>query len=224
MANTEAVLLKQFVVIGLGRFGASIAKTLYGLGYDVLGIDSSEEIVQAMADSITHAVEADATDENTLKALGVRNFDVGIVSIGQDIQASILVTLILKELGIKFVVAKAQSELHGKVLYKIGADRVVFPERDMGVRVAHNLVSSNILDYIELSPDFSIVEIEAISEWFDKSLKDLDMRVRHGLNVMAIKRNEEVIVSPKADDIIRAGDILVVVGQNKDIEKLEKNV
>jgi trk system potassium uptake protein TrkA len=216
--------LKQFVVIGLGRFGSSIARTLYNLGYDVLGIDSNEEIVQSMADSITHAVEADATDENTLKALGVRNFDVGIVSIGQDIQASILITLILKEMGIKFVVAKAQNELHGKVLYKIGADRVVFPERDMGVRVAHNLVSSNILDYIELSPDFSIVEIAAIPEWFDKSLKELDMRVKHGLNVMAIKRNEEVIVSPKADDIIFEGDILVVVGQNKDIEKLEKHV
>lgn len=216
--------MKQFVVIGLGRFGSSIARTLYNLGYDVLGIDSNEEIVQSMSDSITHAVEADATDENTLKALGVRNFDVGIVSIGQDIQASILVTLILKEMGIKFVVAKAQSELHGKVLYKIGADRVVFPERDMGVRVAHNLVSSNILDYIELSPDFSIVEIAAIPEWFDRSLKELDMRVKHGLNVMAIKRNEEVIVSPKADDIILEGDILVVVGQNKDIEKLEKHV
>lgn len=216
--------MKQFVVIGLGRFGSSIAKTLYNLGYDVLGIDNNEEIIQALADSITHAVQADATDENTLKALGVRNFDVGIVSIGQDIQASILVTLILKELGIKFVVAKAQSELHGKVLYKIGADRVVFPERDMGVRVAHNLVSSNILDYIELSPDFSIVEIAAIPEWFEKSLRELDMRVKHGLNVMAIKRNEEVIVSPKADDIILEGDILVVVGQNKDIEKLEKHV
>lgn len=216
--------MKQFVVIGLGRFGSSIARTLYNLGYDVLGIDNNEEIIQALADSITHAVQADATDENTLKALGVRNFDVGIVSIGQDIQASILVTLILKELGIKFVVAKAQSELHGKVLYKIGADRVVFPERDMGVRVAHNLVSSNILDYIELSPDFSIVEIAAIPEWFEKSLRELDMRVKHGLNVMAIERNEEVIVSPKADDIILEGDILVVVGQNKDIEKLEKHV
>ncbi|HHW04114.1 MAG TPA: TrkA family potassium uptake protein [Thermoanaerobacterales bacterium] len=218
------MFLKQFVVIGLGRFGSSIAKTLYNLGYDVLGIDNNEEIIQAMADSITHAVQADATDENTLKALGVRNFDVGIVSIGQDIQASILVTLILKELGIKFVVAKAQSELHGKVLYKIGADRVVFPERDMGVRVAHNLVSSNILDYIELSPDFSIVEIAAIPEWFEKSLRELDMRVKHGLNVMAIKRNEEVLVSPKADDVIHEGDILVVVGQNRDIEKLEKHV
>ncbi|TYP49815.1 potassium channel family protein [Thermosediminibacter litoriperuensis] len=216
--------MKQFVVIGLGRFGSSVAKTLYKLGYDVLGIDSNEEIVQSLVDSITHAVQADATDENTLKALGVRNFDVGIVSIGDDIQASILVTLILKELGLKYVVAKAQNDLHGKVLYKIGADRVVFPERDMGIRVAHNLVSSNILDYIELSPDFSIVEIQALPEWYDKTLRELDMRGRHGLNVMAIKRDEDVIVSPGAEDFIKKGDILVVVGHNKDIKKLENHV
>ncbi len=214
--------MKQFVVIGLGRFGASIASTLYGLGNDVLGIDSDEEIIQYMADQITHAVQADATDESTLKALGVRNFDVGIVSIGQDIQASILVTLILKEMGLKYVVAKAQNELHGKVLYKIGADRVVFPERDMGVRVAHNLVSTSVLDYIELSPDFSIVEIEPIPEWHDKTLSQLDIREKYGLNIMAIKRGEDVIVSPKAKDSIFEGDVLFVVGENKDIEKLEK--
>ncbi|MCG0274546.1 MAG: TrkA family potassium uptake protein [Thermosediminibacteraceae bacterium] len=216
--------MKQFVVIGLGRFGSSVAKTLYKLGYDVLGIDINEEIVQSLVDSITHAVQADATDENTLKALGVRNFDVGIVSIGDDIQASILVTLILKDMGLKYVVAKAQNDLHAKVLYKIGADRVVFPERDMGIRVAHNLVASNILDYIELSPDFSIVEIQALPEWYDKTLRELQMRVKHGLNVMAIKRNEDVIVSPGAEDFIKKGDILVVVGQNKDIEKLEKHI
>lgn len=214
--------MKQFVVIGLGRFGSSIAKTLYNLGYDVLGIDSDEEIVQNLSDSVTHAVQADATDENTLKALGVRNFDVGIVSIGQDIQASILVALILKEVGLKYVIAKAQNELHGKVLYKIGVDRVVFPERDMGIRVAHNLISSNILEYIELSPDFSIVEVTAASEWYDKTLRQLEMRTRYGLNVVAIKRCNELKVSPNADDMIKKGDVLVVVGQNRDIEKLEK--
>lgn len=216
--------MKQFVVIGLGRFGVSLAKALYNLGYDVLGIDNDEEIVQSMADSITHVVQADATDENTLKALGVRNFDVGIVSIGQDIQASILVTLILKELGLKYVVAKAQNDLHGKVLYKIGADRVVFPERDMGIRVAHNLVSSNVLDYVELSSNYSIVEIEAVPKWYGKTLGELDMRVKHGLNVMAIKRKDSVVISPSADDIILEKDVLVVIGENKDIEKMEKHV
>ena len=217
--------MRQFLVVGLGRFGTSLAKTLYNLGYDVMGIDSNEEIIQNIADSITHAVQADATDENTLKALGVRNFDVAIVSIGNDIQSSILITIMLKEMGIKYVVAKAQSQLHGKVLYKIGADRVVFPERDMGVRVAHNLVSSNILDYIELSPEYSIVEIAAIPAWHNKSLGQLDMRRKYGLNVMAIKRgNYDVKISPHADDLISENDVLVVVGRKSDIEKLERHI
>ncbi|HHV19341.1 MAG TPA: TrkA family potassium uptake protein [Thermoanaerobacterales bacterium] len=216
--------MKQFLVVGLGRFGSSLAKTLYNLGHDVMGIDSNEEIIQNIADNITHAVQADATDENTLKTLGVRNFDVAIVSIGDDIQSSILVTIMLKEIGIKYVVAKAQNELHGKVLYKIGADRVVFPERDMGIRVAHNLVSSNILDYIELSPEYSIVEVTAISAWFDKSLRQLSMRTKYGLNVMAIKRHDDVMISPHADDVILKNDVLVVVGHKRDIEKLERHV
>jgi len=221
----EVWCMRQFLVVGLGRFGTSLAKTLYNLGYDVMGIDSNEEIIQNIADSITHAVQADATDENTLKALGVRNFDVAIVSIGNDIQSSILITIMLKEMGIKYVVAKAQSQLHGKVLYKIGADRVVFPERDMGVRVAHNLVSSNILDYIELSPEYSIVEIAAIPAWHNKSLGQLDMRRKYGLNVMAIKRgNNDVKISPHADDLISENDVLVVVGRKSDIEKLERHI
>jgi len=217
--------MRQFLVVGLGRFGSSLARTLYNLGYDVLGIDRDEEIIQNIANDITHAVQADATDENTLKALGVRNFDVAIVSIGDDIQSSILITIMLKEMGIKYVVAKAQSQLHGKVLYKVGADRVVFPERDMGVRVAHNLISSNILDYIELSPDYSIVEIASVPEWYNKSLGQLDMRRKYGLNVMAIKRdNNNVIISPHAEVVILKDDILVVVGHKEDIEKLEKYI
>ncbi|GAQ24486.1 potassium channel family protein [Tepidanaerobacter syntrophicus] len=215
--------MKQFVVIGLGRFGFSLAKTLYELGHDVLGIDNDEEIVQSVAESITHAVKADATDENALKALGVRNFDVAVVSIGNDIQSSILVTLILKEMGIKYVVAKANSELHGRVLKKIGADRIVFPERDMGIRVAHNLTLSNILEYIELSPEYSIIEISALPAWYDKSLRQLNMRTKYGLNVIAIKRNGNIIISPNGDDMILRGDILAVVGHKDDIENIEKH-
>lgn len=215
--------MKQFVVIGLGRFGFSLAKTLYELGHDVLGIDNDEEIVQSVAESITHAVKADATDENALKALGVKNFDVAVVSIGNDIQSSILVTLILKEMGIKYVVAKANSELHGRVLKKIGADRIVFPERDMGIRVAHNLTLSNILDYIELSPEYSIIEISALPAWYDKSLRQLNMRTKYGLNVIAIKRNGNIIISPNGDDMILRGDILAVVGHKDDIENIEKH-
>lgn len=214
--------MKQFIVIGLGRFGSSVATTLYKLGYDVLGVDNDEELIQSLSNSMTHTVQADATDENVLKELGVRNFDVAIVSIGEDIQASILVTLILKEMGINYIIAKAQNSLHAKVLYKIGADRIVFPERDMGIRVAHNLVLPNILDYFELSSDFSIVELVSLEEWYDKSLKDIDLRGTHGLNVIVIKRGKEMIISPKANDKILKDDVLVVVGENKDIERLEK--
>ena len=150
---------KQFAVIGLGRFGVSVARTLFKGGYEVLAIDSNEERVQKISSEVTHVVQADTTDENALKALGIRNFDVVVVAIGEDVQANVLTTLLLKELGVNYIVAKAKNELHGKMLEKIGADRVVYPERDMGQRVAHNLVSTNVLDYIELSPDLSLVEV-----------------------------------------------------------------
>ena len=213
---------KQIAVIGLGRFGTSMAQTLFDMGYDVLAIDKDEEIIQSISDSVTHAVQADATDEAALRALGLRNFDVTVVTIGDDIQSSILITLLCKEMGIQHVVSKAQNDLHAKVLYKIGADRVVFPERDMAMRLAHNLVSSNILDYIELSPDYSLVEITALPLWENKSLRDLDMRVRFGINVMAIKHGKEVNISPKGDDIIRRGDVLVVIGKIENINRLGK--
>ncbi|MGI6703558.1 MAG: potassium channel family protein [Clostridia bacterium] len=213
--------LKQFAVLGLGRFGSSLAKALYGLGHDVLALDEREDVVQDISESVTHAVQADATDESTLRSLGLRNFDVVIISIGSDIQASILITLIVKELGVKYVVAKAQSELHAKVLYKIGADRVVLPERDMGLRVAHNLVSSNILDFIELSSDYSIIEIAALDRWKGKNLKELNMRGKYGVNIIAIKRDGGINASPGAEDRILEGDVLVVIGDNDDISRLE---
>ncbi|HAE91450.1 MAG TPA: potassium transporter Trk, partial [Tissierella sp.] len=162
--------MKSFVVIGCGRFGSSIARTLYSLGNEVLAIDSSEEIIKEISEEVTHAVQADVMDETVLMDLGLRNFDVAVVAIGSDIEASIMATLVVKDLGIDKVIAKAQSELHGKVLSKIGADKIIFPERDMGVRVAHNLASTNILDFIELSPDYSILEIAALKEWEEKSL------------------------------------------------------
>ena len=213
---------KQFVVIGLGRFGSSIAKTLYSLGNEVLAIDSDEEVVQSIADSVTQAIQAEATDEATLKSLGIRNFDVAVVTVGTDVQSSIMITLLVKELGIKYVVAKAQNELHAKVLYKIGADRVVFPERDMGIRVAHNLCSSSILDYIELSPDYSIMELTAIAEWEGQSLRELNMRNKYGINVMAIKRGSSINVSPQAEDIIKPSDVLVVIGGTEQLNYIEK--
>jgi len=214
--------LKEYAVIGCGRFGTSVAKTLYSLGHNVLAIDKDIEIVQEISDSVTHAVQIDGIDENALKSLGLSNFDVVIVSIGADIQASILATLVLKEIGVKKVISKAQSDIHGKLLYKVGANKVIFPERDMGVRVAHSLVSSNILDHIELAPDYSIVEIAALKEWEGKTIKELKLRTRYGINVLAIRHDNDINISPYADDMINPGDVVIVIGSNNDLTKLEK--
>lgn len=215
---------KQFLVIGLGRFGSSIAKTIYELGHDVLVIDKDEEKVQDIADDVTHAMVMDATDETALKSIGVRNFDVAVVTIGTNMQSSIMTTLLMRELGVKYIIAKGNSEMHAKVLTKIGADKVILPEKDMAVRVAHNLVSSNILDYIQLSSDYNILEIEAVKEWFNKSLKELDMRKKYGINVVAIKRKDEVNVSPGADEVIKENDIIVALGSTKDMNRIESAI
>ncbi|MGE5484892.1 MAG: potassium channel family protein [Ignavibacteriales bacterium] len=213
--------MAEYAVIGLGRFGAAVAGSLDSLGHSVLGIDKDEHAVNAASAYTTKAVQCDATDEQNLKALGLRNFDTAIVAIG-DLQASILVTLILKELGVKEVVAKASNEHHGKVLYKIGADRVVFPEREMGMRVAHNISSVNILDMIELSPEYSIVELTATKALIGKSLKDLDLRNRYQINVIAIRRGREINLTPNRDDTIKEGDTVVMVGKNDRLRELEE--
>lgn len=212
---------KQYVVIGLGRFGSSVAQTLYSLGNDVLVIDKDEDLVQDMSDSVTHAVQMDATDEGALRTLGLRNFDVAIITIGGNIQSSIMATLLVKELGIKHIVAKANNDLHAKVLKKIGADRVILPEKDMGVRVAHNISSSSILDYIELSTDYSIIEIKAPREWLGKTIMTLKLRSKYGINVMAIKNKKDINISPLPDEVIHEDDILVAVGGSADLVKLE---
>ncbi len=213
--------MKQFAVIGLGRFGSSVALSLARMGHEVLAIDTSEEQVEKVADEVTHAVQAHITDEEVLKELGIRNFDVVIVGIGQDIQANILVTVILKDLGVKYVVAKAQNELHGKVLEKIGADKVVYPERDMGVRVAHSLGASNVLDHIELSPDYSILEAVAPTKLVGKTLFQSALRAKYGVTVVAIKRGDKIIVAPPAEEGIQEGDVLVAIGKNKSLRSLE---
>ena len=211
---------KQFVVIGLGRFGSSIATTLYSLGNDVLVIDN-EDLIQDIASEVTHAVQADATDENALRALGIRNFDVAIISIGGDIQSSVMATLILRELGVKYIIAKGNGELHAKVLYKIGADRVVLPEKDMGVRVAHNIISSSILDYIELSSDYSIMEVKAFEDWVGKDLKSLNLRKKYGINVIAIKKGEKINLNPAADDKVCKDNVIVAIGSKEALTSLE---
>lgn len=212
--------MRQFAVIGLGRFGVSVAVSLAKMGYDVLAVDIDEHKVEQIVNEVTHAVQADALDEEALKALGIRNFDVVIVSIGHDMQASILTTVMLKEMGVDTVVAKARTELHGRVLARVGADKVVFPERDMGSRVARTLVSKNILDQIDLSPEFSLLELIAPEEIVGRSLAEAEIRTKYGANILAIRRGNEVLISPGAKMIIREGDLLVVVGRNDRLQRL----
>lgn len=214
--------MKQFAVIGLGRFGSSIAKVLYSAGHEVLAVDKDIERVQSIKEDVTHAYQMDVTSEAAIKELGLNNFDAVIVAIASDLESSILITLTAKELGAKYVVAKARSESHAKVLSKIGADKIVLPEKDMAERIAHNIMSTNILDYIELSPDYSIIEASALGEWVNKSLGQLDMRRRYGVNVLAIKHGEKINVFPKADDIITKEDIIIAVGHKDDLDKIKK--
>jgi len=212
--------MKQFIVLGLGRFGSAVATTLVELGHEVLGVDNDEERVDALKDKITQAVQADISEERVLTELGVKNFDAAIVCIGTDLETSILVTMMLKEMGLKYIIAKAQNNLHAKVLEKIGVNKVVFPERDMGARIARRLITPNIKDYVELEPDYNIIEIEALPEFTDKTLSELDMRNKYGINVLAIKRNDSLNISPRAKDVIKKGDFLIVIGETKKINKL----
>lgn len=217
------VMRAQYAVIGLGRFGSSLSKELIKLGYEVLGIDMDEEAVDEMKDMLTHTVVADSTEEEVLKSLGIRNFDTAVIAIGNDIQASILTAILLKDLGVKTVVAKAMSELHGKVLDKLGVDRVIYPERDMGVRVAHQLVSPNLLDYIELSKEYTIAELSVPKRLCGYSIKQLDLRAKYGCSVVAInKRAGGVIIAPTAEDIMNEKDIMVIIGTNDQIERFEE--
>jgi trk system potassium uptake protein len=212
---------KQFAVIGLGRFGGSICRSLSEQGMEVLAIDTDEEKINIYSSVVTHAVVADGADEAALRSLGIRNFDHVIVAIGDNIQASILTTLILDELGVKHITVKAQNDYHEKVLNKIGAHKVVHPERDMGVRIAHNIVSKNVLDYLELSKDYSIVELIVGDKMNNKTLVELNIRAKYGVNIMAIKRDGVINVSPYATEKILKGDILIVIGAVLNINKLE---
>jgi trk system potassium uptake protein len=212
--------MKQFAVIGLGRFGSSLAKSLSSAGHAVLAVDKDMENVQAIMDHVTHALQVDVTNEGAVRELGLNNFDVVIISIGSDLESSILATLIAKEIGVKYIVAKVSSEAHAKVLSKIGADKIVFPEKDMAEKVAHSIISSNILDYIELSPEYSIMELAALEEWKNKSIGQIDMRRRYRINVLAVKHGDKINMFPKAEDIIGDEDIVVAVGRNDDLTKI----
>jgi len=202
---------KSFAVIGLGRFGASVAKTLSSLGYQVLAIDRDEEKVNKLRDFVTEAVQADTTDAATLAALGIRNFDAVVVAIGEDIQANIMTTVLLNNLGVPNIIAKAQNDLHAKLLEKIGVTRVVHPEWEMGQRIAYSLVSENVMDYIDLAPNIRVAEIAVSKDMAGQSLAQADLRTRFGINVMAIQRGNDLKVTPNPDERLECGDLLIAM-------------
>lgn len=214
---------QTFAVIGLGRFGGSVCKTLADAGQEVLAIDKYESRVNDYKDIATQAVVADAQDEDVLRSLGIRNVDHVIVAIGEDIQASILVTLMVKEQGIKYVTAKAQNEYHAKVLEKLGVDRVVHPERDMGVRIGRSLTSKNMVDYLDLDANFKLAEILITNpEFVGKSLAEMDFRDRYGLNVIALAHSRQEMVLPSAGDVLTENDSILVAGPTRAIDKFEE--
>ena len=213
---------KEYVVIGLGRFGGSIVRELNALDMDVMAIDRDEARVNEYSEIATHAVVADTTDEAVMKSLGIRNFDHVIVAIGENIQSSTLTTLILKELGVKKVTAKAQNDYHAKILNKIGADTVVHPERDMGRRIAHNVASA--IDYLELADEHSLVELKVSEKLTGQTIRDLDIRAQFGINIIAIKRGREIIVSPDPNMNIEIGDIMIMIGHDNDLNRFEKKI
>ncbi|MDU2065782.1 MAG: TrkA family potassium uptake protein [Sporomusaceae bacterium] len=212
---------KHYAVIGLGRFGIGVATTLAAAGYEVLVIDSEEERIQKISELFTHAVVADTTDEAALKSLGIRNFDIVIVAIGHNIEASVMTVLLLKELGAPYIVAKADSAIHGKMLEKVGADRVVFPERDMGQRIAHNLVSTNVIDYFEVAPDLGIIEVAVPENLINSNLIEADLRSRYKITIIAIRRGAEMLLSPDPNEAFLQGDGLILVGDSSGIQRFE---
>jgi trk system potassium uptake protein TrkA len=216
--------MSEYAVIGMGRFGRSVAITLHQLGHQVLAIDKNEEALRAVSDEVTHAVQLDATDEEALRGVGITNFDAVIVAIGDFIEESILTTLLLAELGVEKIVAKAVEDRQGKVLEKVGAHLVVYPERDMGVRIAHTLAAPGVLDYLEISPTFSIEELSVPEAMAGRTLGQLDLKARFGVSVLLIRRDSQLMISPAAETTLQTGDVLVVVGENRHLNRLESTL
>ncbi len=213
--------MKQYAVFGLGLFGESLARSLYEMGHEVLAVDSEAELVEAVAPFVTQAVQLDATEESALETLGIRNFDAAIVSIGHNTRDSILVCVLLKEMGIPYLVAKAMDDLHAKVLRKVGVDRVVFPERDMGKRVARTLALPNVVELMNLTEEHQLVEIVVPKKWIGHSIREIDVRRRFGVSIVAIQRKGQLLPSPPADTVFEQEDLLLALGNKKETDHID---
>ena len=227
---------RLFTVIGLGRFGYSVAQTLVTKGCEVLAIDKDEERIQAISDIATFAVQCDATDERALEAVSAQKADVAVVSIGENIEASILIVQTLKEMGVKSIIAKAVAPIQGKILMNLGVDEVIYPERDAAIRLGHRLVSPGVIEYLELSPGFSVEEVSVSESLSGLSLEEIKSRGKHNLNIIGIKQQVSRMVkgrimteetfnfTPKPNDVVEKGDVLVMIGQEKDLDRFCNDV
>ena len=216
---------KQAAVIGMGRFGVSLAQELYKMGFDVLAIDKDEQVVQDLTGQLTYVVRADSTSEAVLRELGIASYDLAVVAIGTDIQANIMTTLLLKQLGVKEVIARSNNPLHAQTLERIGADKVVEPEQDAGVRLAHSLFNPDILEYVAVTPDFGISKIRPPEHMIGQTLEAMGLggtRDRYGIAVLAIRRGREPILFPAKDEEIAPGDILFVAGKDELLDRVRR--
>ena len=214
--------MKTYLVIGLGRFGSEVARKLCQQGCEVLAMDIRTDLVQQIANDVTHAVVGDGQDKDVLRALGASTFDCAIIAIGDDLAASVLTIMNLKELNVPYIVCKAHDAIHRQVMEKLGADRVVIPEHEYAGRLARSLVSHNVLDYIELSPDHGILEVPAPKSWIGKTLKELNVRAKMGVNIIAVENGNVTNVSPSADYRIMDGDVIAIIGDSKALEAVQK--
>lgn len=211
---------KEYLVLGLGNFGSSVARQLENNGCKVLAVDADPEKVKGVADDVTYAICADVTDVDSLKEIGVKNFDGAVIAMGRNLEATVLSIIWMKEHGVKQIIAKTYSELQAKILKKVGADEVVFPEMEMGIHLANNLAMNKIFDTIELSDEYSIVELDAPESWVGKNLKELRCREKYGINVIGLKRHGQLTINPSADAPTMSGDVYVVIGKNDILKKL----
>jgi trk system potassium uptake protein TrkA len=211
---------RNVAVIGLGRFGSAVARTLTEVGHEVLAVDADQRVVQEISESVTHAVQADATDAAALDELGLRQFEAGIVAVGADIGPSILVTVHLKRLGVPNVIARAHSALHGEILQRVGADRLVYPEQEMGSRVAHSFAVPNVIDYLPVGPEYGISKVKPPPAFVGTAITALQLRERYGITLLMIERRSQVVLNPRWDDTLRPDDLLVVAGLDEAMERL----
>jgi trk system potassium uptake protein TrkA len=211
---------EQVVVIGLGRFGSAVARELERLGHEVLAIDRDEQRVNEIASDVTHALELDAADEDALRDAGAAEFGTGIVAISSDAEPSIFATMVLKRLGVANVIAKAGSLLHGEILSRVGADRVVFPERETGLRLAHSFSVPNVIDYLDVAPGFGIEKIRPPKAFIGRSLRELDLKDKLGITPLALRRGRQVFVNPTRDERIGEDDELIVIGRDDTLDRL----